>query len=136
MVVEDGKIIDKEHQWSLPCPLEAGQCHAEGRTYTTEPDYYQVAVVKEFLGHRLYANISNPDVPQSPHQAEAIVSFEAGEKIRNWPTGPMSQCGRVVTATNMEDMFLFPVVEVDERGTITVDNRDRVFTQRDPSRRS
>ena len=33
MVVEDGKIIDKEHQWSLPCLWEAGQCLAEGRTY-------------------------------------------------------------------------------------------------------
>ena len=92
MVVESGKIIDKEHQWSLPCPWEAGQCHAEGRTYIwniTEPDYCQV---------RLYANISNPDVPQSPHQAEAIVSSEAGEKIWIRPAGPLSQCGRVVTA--------------------------------------
>ena len=116
MVVEDGKIIDKEHQWSLQCPWKAGQCHAEGRTYiwnTTEPDYCQVAVVKEFLGHRLYANISNPDVPQSPHQAEAIISSEAGEKIQIPPAGPISQGGRVVTATNIEDMFLLPVVEVD-----------------------
>ena len=131
MVVENRKIIDKEHQWSLPCQWEAGQCHAEGRTYIwniTEPDYCQVTVVKEFLGHRLYANISSPDIPQSPHQAEAIVSSEEGEKIRIQPAGPISQCGWVVTATNIEDMFLFPIVEVHERGSITVNNRDRVFT--------
>ena len=131
MVVEDGKTVDKEHQWSLPCPWEAGKYRAEGRMYiwnTTKPDYCQVAMVKEFLGHQLYANISNQDVPQSPQQAEAIVSSEAGEKIRIRPAGPMSQCRQVVTTTKIEDMFLFPVVEVDERGAITVDNRDRIFT--------
>ena len=32
-------------------------------------------------------------------------------------------------ATNIEDMFLFPVMETDQRGDILVDNRDSVFTQ-------
>ena len=37
---KDGVIVDQSHQRSLPCPWEAGQCHAEGRTYIwnlTEP---------------------------------------------------------------------------------------------------
>ena len=56
LLVEDGKVIDKDHQWSLPCPWDAGHRHAEGLTYLwniTEPDYCPVAVLKEFLGHRL-----------------------------------------------------------------------------------
>ena len=65
----------------------------------------------------------------SPHQAEAIISSEAGEKIRIRPAGLLSQCGRVVTATNIEDMFLFLIVVMDERGNVVVDNRDRVFTR-------
>ena len=40
----------------------------------------------------------------------------------------MSQCGRVVTATNIEDMFLFPILETDERGHVLADNRGQVFT--------
>ena len=66
MVVEDGKVVDKDRQWSLPCRWEAGQCHAEGHTYIwniTGPNYCPVAVVKEFLGHRLHANVSRPDGP-------------------------------------------------------------------------
>ena len=43
--------------------------------------------------------------------------------------GPTSQCERVVMATNIEDMFLFPVMETDEHGDIIADNRDHVFTR-------
>ena len=53
-------------------------------------------MVKGLLGHRLHANISDPDAPQDQYQAEAIVSLEVGEKIRIQPMGPISQCGRVV----------------------------------------
>ena len=94
MVVEDEEVIDKDRQWSLLCPWEAGQCDAEGHTYiwnVTEPDYCPVAVVKESLRHRLHANISNPDRPLDSHQAEAIVSSEVSEKIQIRPTGPLSQ---------------------------------------------
>ena len=75
MVVEDGVVIDQGHQWLLPCPWEAGQCQAKGRMYIwnlMEPDFCQVAVLKKFLGHRLQANISDPDAPQGQHQVEAI----------------------------------------------------------------
>ena len=72
LVAEDDKVIDKDRQWSLPCPWDAGHCHAEGLTYlwnVTEPDYCPVAVVKEFLGHRLHANVSQswglPRLPSS-----------------------------------------------------------------------
>ena len=132
MVVEDGEIIDQNHQWSLPCPYEAGQCYAEGRTYvwnTTDADYCPVAVVKEFLGHRLHANISDPNAPQDQHQAEAIVSSEVGEKIRIRPMGPISQCGHVVMATNIKDMFLFPITEANRQGDLILDNRDLVFNR-------
>ena len=133
MVMEDGKVVDKDRQWSLPCPWEAGQCDAEGRTYiwnVTGPDYCPVAVVKEFLGHRLHANVSSPDGSLDSHQAEAIVSSEVGEKIRIRPTGPLSQCGRVVTATDIEDIFLFPILETDEQGRVLADNRGQVFTRK------
>ncbi len=132
MVVEDGEVVDQNHQWSLPCPWEAGQCYAEGRTYIQnlmEPDYCQVAVVKEFLGHRIHANGSEPHTPQGQHQAKAIVSSEVGEKILIRPMGLISQRGPVVTATNIEDMFLFPITESDGRGDIVVDNQDRMFTR-------
>ena len=46
MVVEDGVVVDQSRQLSLPCPWEAGQCIAEGKTYIwnlMEPDYCQVA---------------------------------------------------------------------------------------------
>ena len=131
MVVEDGKVVHKDRQWFLPCPWEAGQCHEEGQTYiwnVTEPDYCPVAVGKEFLGHRLHANVSSPDGSLDSHQAEAIVSSEVGEKIRIRPTGPLSQCGQVVTATNIEDMFLFPILETNEQGRVLADNRGQVFT--------
>ena len=88
-----------------------------------------MALVKEFLGHQLHANVSDPDTLQDTHQAEAIISTEGGEKIRIRPLGPTSQCGRVVTATNIEDMFLLPITETDEQGDIILNNRDRVFTQ-------
>ena len=116
MVVEDWVIVDQSHQRSLACPWEAGQCHAKGRTYIwnlTEPDYCQVAVIKEFPGHRLHANLSDPDAPQGQHQAEAIVSSETEEKIRIQIMGPISQWGRVMTATNIKDMFLFPITETN-----------------------
>ena len=54
MFVEGDKVVDHDAQWSLPCYWEAGQCHAEGRTYMwniTEGNLCQVALVKEFLGH-------------------------------------------------------------------------------------
>ena len=42
--------------------------------------------------------------------------------------GPISQCGQVLTATNIEDMFLFPITETNKQGNIVVYNQDRVFT--------
>ena len=87
-------------------------------------------MVKEFLGHWLYANLSDPNAPEGWRVAEAIVSTEVGEKIRIRPLGPVSQCGRVVTATNVDDMFLFPVLETNETGRhVIMDNRDRMFTR-------
>ena len=133
LVVEDGKVIDKDHQWFLPCPWDAGHCNAEGLTYlwnVTEPDYCPVAVVKEFLSHHLHANVSNPGDSPDSHQAEAIISAEVEEKIRIRPAGLLSQCGRVVTATNIEDMFLFPILETDDRGRVLTDNRGQAFTRK------
>ena len=78
--------------------------------------------MKEFLGHWLHANVSNPDALQDQHQAEAIISTEGGEKIRIRPLGPTSKCGRVVTATNIKDMFLLPIMETDEQGDIILNN--------------
>ena len=34
-----------------------------------------------------------------------------------------------MAATNVDDMFLFPIMETNEQGDIIVDNRDRVFTR-------
>ena len=133
MVVEDGKVIDKDRQWSLPCPWDAGHRNAEGLTYlwnVTEPDYCPVTVVKEFLGHRLHANVSNTGDSLDSHQAEAIVSAEVEEMIQIRPAGPLSQFGRVVTATNIEDMFLLPILETDAKGRVLADNRGQVFTRK------
>ena len=133
LVIEDDKVIDKDRQLSLPCPWNDGHCQAEGLTYlwnVTGPEYCPVAVVKEFLGHRLHANVSNPGGSYGSHHAEAIVSAKAEEKIRIQPTGPVSQCGRVVTSTNIEDMFLFPILETDDDGRVRTDNRDQVFERR------
>ena len=133
LVVEDDKVIDKDRQLSLPCPWNDGHCHAEGLTYlwnVTGPEYCPVAVVKEFLGHRLHANVSHSGDSSDSHLAEAIVSAEVEEKIRIQPTGPVSQCGRVVTSTNIEDMFLFPILETDDKGRVLTDNRDQVFERR------
>ena len=97
LVVEDNKVIDKDRQLSLPCPWNDGHCQAEGMTYlwnVTGPEYCPVAVVKEFLGHRLHANVSHSGDSSDSHHAEAIVSAEVEEKIRIQPTGPVSQCGR------------------------------------------
>ena len=130
LVVEDEKVIDKDRQLSLPCTWDVGHCYAEGLTYLwniTEPDYCPVAVVKEFLGHRLRANVSQSGDSYDSHQAEAVISAEVEEKIRIQPTGPVSQCGRVVTATNIEDMFLFPILETDDQGRVLTDNRKQVF---------
>ena len=104
LVVEGNEVVDQRNQWTLPCKWTDGQCHAEGQTYvwnTTESGYYQVALVREFLGHRLHANVSDPGFPQDPQRAEAVVSAEGHEKIRLRPMGPSSRCGRVVTATNV-----------------------------------
>ena len=132
LVVEGEEVVDQRNQWMLPCMWSEGQCYTEGQTYiwdTTEVDYCQVALLKEFLGQRLHANVSEPDAPLDQQPAEAIFSSENGEKIRIRPLGPISQCGRVVTATNIEDMFLFPLMETDEHGKILLDNRDRAFTR-------
>ena len=64
------------------------------------------------------------------HQAEAIVSAEVEEKIRIQPTGPVSQCERVVNSTNIEDMFLFPILETDDQGCVLTDNRKQVFNRK------
>ena len=132
LVVEGDEVVDQRNQWTLPCKWADGQCHAEGMTYvwnTTADGYCQVALVREFLGHRLRANVSEPAFLQDPQKAEAIVSAEGDKKIRLRPLGPSSQCGRVVTATNVEDMFLFPIIESNDQGNIVLDNRDRVFTR-------
>ena len=132
LMIEDGVVVDQNRHLSLPCPWETGQCIAEGKMFIwnlTEPDYCQVAVVKEFLGHPLYAKLSDLNAPQGQHVAEAIISSEVREKIQIRPLGPISQCGRMVTATKVEHMFLFPVMETDEQGDIIVDNRDRAFTR-------
>ena len=132
LVVEGEEVVDQRNQWILPCQWKEGQCHAEGRTYvwnTTDIDYCKVALLKVFLGQRLHANISDLDAPLDQEPAEAIVSSEGGEKIRIFPSGPTSQCGRVVTASNIEDMFLLPIMETDDLGNIVLDNRDRVFTR-------
>ena len=68
--------------------------------------------------------------PWTLTRQKAIVSAEAEEKIRIQPTGPVSQCGRVVTATNIEDMFLFPILEADDKGRVLVDHREQVFTRK------
>ena len=34
-----------------------------------------------------------------------------------------------MTATNVKDMFLFPIMETDDQGNVLLDNRDRVFTR-------
>ena len=133
LVIEDDQVIDKDRQLSLPCLWNDGHCHAEGLTYlwnVTGPEYCPVAVVKEFLGHRLHANVSHSGDSSHSHHAEAIVSTEVEEKIRIQPTGPVSQCGRVVTSTNIEDMFLFPILETDDNGRVLTDNRDQVFERR------
>ena len=96
LMIQDGMVVDQNRQLSLPCPWEAGRCIAEGKTYIwnlTEPDYCQVAMVKEFFGHRLYANLSDPNAPQGQRVAEAIIRTEVGEKIRIRPFGPVSHCG-------------------------------------------
>ena len=130
LVFEGEEVVDQRNQWTLPCQWKEGQCHAEGLTYvwnTTDVDYCQVALLKEFLGQRLHANVPDASLDQQP--AEAIVSSKGGEKIRIRPLGPTIQCGRVVTATNIEDMFLLPIMETDDLGNILLDNRDRVFTR-------
>ena len=132
LVVEGDEVVDQRNQWTLPYKWVDGQCHAEGRTYiwnTTGSGYCQVALVREFLGHRLHTNVSEPGFLQDPQKAEAVVSAEGNEKIRLQPLGPSSQCRRVVKVTNVEDMFLFPIMESDEQGNIVLDNRDMVFTR-------
>ena len=132
LVMEDGVVIDQTHQLTLPCPWENGQCHAEGRAYlwnVTQPDYCPVAVVREFQGHRLYANLSDPDTTHGQRLGEAVVSSGTEEKIRIRPIGSSSQCGRVVTTTNVEDMYLFPLTEADSQGDLITDNRDQAFSR-------
>ena len=132
LVVEGDEVVDQCNQWSLPCKWTDGQCHAEGQTYiwnTTENGYCQVALVREFLGYRLHANVSDPGSPQDPQRAEAIISAKGNEKICLQPMGPSSQCGRVVIATNVKDMFLLPILETDDNGNILLDNWDHVFTR-------
>ena len=83
MVVEDGVVVDQSRQLSLPCPWETGQCIAEGKTYIwnlTNPDYCQVAVIKEFLGHRLHANLSDPDASQGRRPAEPLSAQKWGKR--------------------------------------------------------
>ena len=70
LVVEDEKVVDKDRQLSLPCTWDVGHCYAEGLTYlwnVTEPDYCPVTVVKEFLGHRLRANVSHSGDSSDSH---------------------------------------------------------------------
>ena len=132
LIVKDGTVVDQHRQLMLLCSWETGRCIAESKTYVwnlTESDYCQVAVVKEFLGQRLYANLSDPATPEGQRVAEAIISTEAGEKIWIRPLDSVSQSGRVVMATNVDEMFLFPILETNEQGDAVVDNRDQVFTR-------
>ena len=131
-MIEDGAIVDQMRQLLLPCSWETGRCIAEGKTYVwnlTDSDYCQVTVVKEVLGHRLHANLSDPATPEGQRVAEAIVSTEVGEKIQIRPLDSVSQCGRVVMATNVDEMFLFPILETNKQGDAVVDNRDQAFTR-------
>ena len=132
LVMEDGVVVDQDLQRTLPCPWENGQCQAEGRAYLwnlTKPDYCPVAVVREFQGHRLYANLSDPNTAHGQRQGEAVISSGTDEKIRIWPLVSSSQCGRVVVATNVDEMYLFPLTEVNKQGDIIVDNREQAYTR-------
>ena len=57
------------------------------------------------------------------------MSSGTDEKIQIWPLGSSSQCGRVVVATNVDEMYLFPLTEVNGQGDIVVDNRNQAFTR-------
>ena len=82
LVVEGDEVVDQQNQWTLSCKWIDGQCHAEGGTYIWNTTESQVALVREFLGHRLHANVSDPGFLQDPQRAEAVVSAEGNEKIR------------------------------------------------------
>ena len=53
LTIEGEEIVDQERQTRLPCSWLDGRCRAEGITYLwniTDPQYCQLAVVKEFKG--------------------------------------------------------------------------------------
>ena len=84
------------HQWTVP----------RGRTDLHLEDYGKRVLSgglgpRVSLGHRLHANVSDPGSLQDPQRAETVVSAEGNEKICLRPTGPSSQCGRVVIVTNV-----------------------------------
>ena len=94
--MEDRVVVDQSLHQTLPCSWESGQCQAEGKAYLwnlTEPDYCPVAMVREFEGHRLYANLSDPDTAQGQRQGEAVISSGVDEKIWIRPLRSSSQCG-------------------------------------------
>ena len=75
----------------------------------------------------MVANTSATLSPGDSLQVQAVVSTDGVEKIRLRDEGPSSQCGRVVVRTNLKDVFLYPVLETNQRGQILQDNRATLF---------
>ena len=130
---EEGRMVDQERQRRLPCEWLDGYCRAEGISYTwsvEDPQYCEVALVKEFEGHRLLANASEEHDVLTTRNVKAIVSLGSTEKIRLRDEGPNSQCGRVVIKTNLPGIFLYPLQETDPQGNIIVDNHRSAFSRK------
>ena len=133
LYVEDGYVVDQERQRRLPCKWIDGFCRAEGVSYTwsvEDPEYCEVALVKDFKGHRLLANASDERDLQTTRKVEAIVSMGNAEKIRLRDEGPISQCGRVVMKTNLPGIFLYPIQETDPQGNVISDNSLSAFSRK------
>ena len=101
------------------CPMTHTDCFALHNDYGIVENRYHLTAYDCSDPTEVQAYGSIParqcSVQATPVQreAEAIFSSEVGEKIRIRPMGPISQCGRVVMATNIEDMFLFPMTEAN-----------------------
>ena len=133
LYVEDGRIVDQERQRRLPCKWLDGYCRAEGISYLwsiEDPQYCDVALVKDFEGHRLLANASGEHDVHATRKVEAIVSLGNTEKIRLRDEGPSSQCGRVVIKTNLPGIFLYSLQETDHQGNVILDNRSSAFSRK------
>ena len=133
LYVEEERMVDRERQRRLPCKWLDGHCRAEGITYIwsiEDPQYCDVALVKDFRGHRLLANASDKRDIHTTRKVEAIVSLENTEKIRLRDEGPSSQCGRVVIRTNLPGIFLYSLQETDNQGNVLLDNRHSAFSRK------